>query len=372
MAGLASAAAAVGTAARTKTQAKANQLKAASAGLLGTNPEISTLEEAFDTLRGRVLTVATGVRRRAKKGATVASDSLQALRRSGRQSCHSEAETAVQRLMDMGFAREDAEEMRAVDAIATAQLIDTRDDSISEGNTAQAQMKLSFRNVQATVNKTKHRVETIIGKPTVEFVPQQHAMHPKAQNRLDETPVGIDAKRQMVYEATERRLVQVQARNGGTMEDWRRQRCESQKAHAHKNASSMMVHAGRESDESPDTAVKAERGVWLGADEMIVSDEELEMQRALAASLGAEPVAQVAASSASSSSSSSSSSCGSSHSMAKSSSTLQTQTSCTLDAGVPAPVPDVAPRDFKRLPSVASWLVPLPLGCSAQQEALFC
>ena len=84
-----------------------------------------------------------------------------------------------------------------------------------------------------------------------------------------------------------------------------------------------------------------------GAVKLIVSKDELTMQRAIVASLDAEcaePAAPVASSSGSASSSSSSSSsiapCGSSHSMAKSSS-----------------------ADFKRLPSVASWLMPVPCDC---------
>merc|ERR1712072_1400396 len=120
--------------------------------------------------------------------------------------------------------------------MATSQLNDTRENLTSTGSTVQAQMKSSFRNVQATVNKTKLRVETIIGKPTADSSSQQNAMPRKEENcsyerpvEIDERPVAIEAKRQTVYEATERRLVEVQARNGGTMDDWRRQRLENQK-----------------------------------------------------------------------------------------------------------------------------------------------
>lgn len=367
MAGLVSAAAAASTSARTKSQSNANKLKAASAGLLGSSSKTTTIEEAVCTLRLKVLSVATGARLRAKKGATVANDRFQAVRKAGSnvlcQNNSPKTEAAIQHLVSMGFSRADAEEMSAADAIATAQLLDVKQNPTSTGNIVQAQVKASMRNVQASVTKTKLRVETIIGKPVAGVQPHHHT--PSDAETYPEERSEVAAKRQMVYEATERRLVQVQARNGGTMEDWRKQQA-LQKTTAHRDKSSWVEPADGKNVESqsPPESSNAGQDVWLGAEEMIVSDNDLAMQRAIAASLGSECAVSVANVVASSSSSSSSGSCSL---LANDVPTLLLDTSSAPDGSVllnrASPVPDEVPKGFAQMPSIASWLLPLPFHC---------
>lgn len=370
MAGLVSAAAAVGAAARTKKDHGANKLKAASALFLGKHDESSTLEDAFGTLRWKVLAAASDARLRVKRGKTVAADSFQVLRKSGSQFLYPnnglEREATIQRLIGMGFSRDDAQEMSEADAIATEQLTATRDNS---GNTVQAQMKVSLRNAQASVSKTKSKIETIIGKPSADITAQHQTRPPQIETGLAARHDDFDAKRKTVYEATERRLVQEQARNGGTMEDWRRQRLENQNSTVHKHVSTMG-YGDHRSEESPSSqsaqlaSSNVYQGMWLGADEVLVSEDELALQRAIAASLGttcAEPLARISVSSVVSSSSSSSSSCGSSTLMEQGAASTAEGLPHTLHIEAQETAWQPTQRDFKKLPSVATWLVLLPV-----------